>query len=263
MTCTPISLPGGVSAIVCTKGRGRRLKCRCGHPADLLCDAPGKGEGGTCSEPLCYGCRKQRPNPKPGGPPLDYCPRCFAPPAPPAPPPARGPPPYIHTVLHQLLPWNRVVPVGPCEDCGGLVKRNGPPYNHHGHRGPIPSERAAYFDTYGAPWPRCPEHEGPYTADCLGRVCPLTCCPTRPIPELPPLRPTPALPTWQQASPDGAMSTPAPAPVAPAASLPSSTRCRRAGCGHPLELHGAGGCRGTRARPDGPALLCTCTRRAS
>jgi hypothetical protein len=55
MTCTPVSLPGGGTAIVCTTGRARR--CRCGNRATLLCDwkMPRK-KSGTCDAPICPKC---------------------------------------------------------------------------------------------------------------------------------------------------------------------------------------------------------------
>lgn len=67
MTCTPVTLPGGVRAIVCT--RGPRPRCACGRPATIQCDAPtpaslissGPNAGrvrkaGTCDRHLCASC---------------------------------------------------------------------------------------------------------------------------------------------------------------------------------------------------------------
>lgn len=53
MTCTPVSMPGGGTAIVCTSTR----RCRCGNRATLLCDwkVPTK-KSGTCDAPLCPKC---------------------------------------------------------------------------------------------------------------------------------------------------------------------------------------------------------------
>lgn len=67
MPCRPVSVPGGF-AIVCGP-RGRRRKCACGRPADLLCDGkvPSK-KSGTCDRPLCSKCAT---SPAPG---VDLCP---------------------------------------------------------------------------------------------------------------------------------------------------------------------------------------------
>lgn len=53
MTCTPVSLPGGGTAIVC----GPTQRCRCGKRATLLCDwkVPSK-QSGTCDAPMCTNC---------------------------------------------------------------------------------------------------------------------------------------------------------------------------------------------------------------
>lgn len=55
MTCDPVRLPGGGTAIVCSSRR--RQRCKCGKPANLLCDwkVPAK-KSGTCDVPLCSGC---------------------------------------------------------------------------------------------------------------------------------------------------------------------------------------------------------------
>jgi hypothetical protein len=55
MPCEVIHLPGGGTAIVCS--RGRRQRCACGKPATLLCDWKVKGKrSGTCDKPLCASC---------------------------------------------------------------------------------------------------------------------------------------------------------------------------------------------------------------
>lgn len=54
MPCTPVTLPGGARAIVCT--RGPRMRCACGHPATLQCDAPSGRRSGTCDRHLCASC---------------------------------------------------------------------------------------------------------------------------------------------------------------------------------------------------------------
>jgi len=55
MTCTPIKI-GSMRAIVCTRGRGKKVKhcCACGRQSFLLCDW--KVGSGTCSAPLCDIC---------------------------------------------------------------------------------------------------------------------------------------------------------------------------------------------------------------
>lgn len=55
MTCERVSLPGGITAIVC--GTRRKPRCKCGQPAPLLCDwkVPGK-KSGTCDAPICKRC---------------------------------------------------------------------------------------------------------------------------------------------------------------------------------------------------------------
>jgi len=71
MGCDVIEVPGG-AAIVCTRGRSRssRACVGCGARATRLCDyrvAPGRGEQGLCSAPLCARCTRKH-----GG--LDHCP---------------------------------------------------------------------------------------------------------------------------------------------------------------------------------------------
>lgn len=53
MTCTPVNLPGGGMAIVCTTTQ----RCKCGNRATLECDwkVPEKASG-TCDKPLCAKC---------------------------------------------------------------------------------------------------------------------------------------------------------------------------------------------------------------
>lgn len=56
MTCDPVQLPNGATAIVCSSSR--RPKCSgCGKPARLLCDWKTKtGRYGTCDAPVCESC---------------------------------------------------------------------------------------------------------------------------------------------------------------------------------------------------------------
>jgi hypothetical protein len=57
MTCTPVTLPNGAKAIVCTSRR--RQRCKCGRPASLLCDwkTPTKRKPDkTCDAPICGSC---------------------------------------------------------------------------------------------------------------------------------------------------------------------------------------------------------------
>lgn len=53
MTCERVTMPGGVTAIVC----GPRRRCACGRRATLLCDwkVPTK-KSGTCDAPVCVDC---------------------------------------------------------------------------------------------------------------------------------------------------------------------------------------------------------------
>lgn len=55
MACQSISLPGGGTAIVCT--RERPARCACGHLHTRLCDwkVPDR-KSGTCDAPLCAVC---------------------------------------------------------------------------------------------------------------------------------------------------------------------------------------------------------------
>jgi len=60
MPCTTIEMPGGVRAIVCSRGgRGSRAKCShpdCTGPADFLCDyetGMARGKIQTCDAKLC------------------------------------------------------------------------------------------------------------------------------------------------------------------------------------------------------------------
>lgn len=61
MTCDRLDLPGGGTAIVCTRGkRGRSCKV-CGRRATRECDFPITPRGGTprtCDAPLCGQCAK-------------------------------------------------------------------------------------------------------------------------------------------------------------------------------------------------------------
>ncbi len=53
MTCTPVRLPRGGTAIICTATR----RCKCGRRATLLCDwkVPTK-KSGTCDAAICTRC---------------------------------------------------------------------------------------------------------------------------------------------------------------------------------------------------------------
>jgi hypothetical protein len=50
MTCDRVSLPGGVTAIVCSPTK----RCKCGRRAPLACDwkMPSR-KSGTCDAPIC------------------------------------------------------------------------------------------------------------------------------------------------------------------------------------------------------------------
>lgn len=65
MTCTPLNLPGGGVAIVCTKG-GKPKRCAtCQRDSKLLCDG--------CDAQLCRACAFSAwAN-------IDFCPRCSTP----------------------------------------------------------------------------------------------------------------------------------------------------------------------------------------
>ncbi len=54
MPCTPVKLPGGARAIVCH--RRPSMRCACGRPATIQCDAPTKRRSGTCDKHLCAAC---------------------------------------------------------------------------------------------------------------------------------------------------------------------------------------------------------------
>jgi len=56
MTCQHVKMPGGVTAIVCSRNQ-RKRKCKCGRPGTLLCDwkMPGKARP-TCDKPICDRC---------------------------------------------------------------------------------------------------------------------------------------------------------------------------------------------------------------
>jgi hypothetical protein len=88
MPCEYLPVPGGV-AIVCSRGRRSRRKCRvCGwRIADFLCDAP-KAPPKTCDAPLCEVCRVQH------GDGVDYCPSCSEK-SKASPAPARAPSPAV------------------------------------------------------------------------------------------------------------------------------------------------------------------------
>ena len=77
MRCESFKLPGGVTAIVCTRGMGRTTKVcvQCGRRADRLCDWPlgGSKTGKTCDRPICSRCALSQPS-EDGSDTLDYCP---------------------------------------------------------------------------------------------------------------------------------------------------------------------------------------------
>ena len=55
MPCTPFRLPGGISGIVCTRGRKSVTRCSvagCTAPSSFQCDHPTKS-GKTCDRHLC------------------------------------------------------------------------------------------------------------------------------------------------------------------------------------------------------------------
>lgn len=60
MTCDHVRLPGGGTAIVCSRSRRPRQKCKCGQPATLLCDWKVKArKSGTCDAPICATCAEE------------------------------------------------------------------------------------------------------------------------------------------------------------------------------------------------------------
>lgn len=55
MTCEHVALPGGETAIVCSRAKSPR--CACGRAAPLLCDwKVSDRKSGTCDEPICERC---------------------------------------------------------------------------------------------------------------------------------------------------------------------------------------------------------------
>ena len=60
MGCQTVSLPDGVTAIVCDRSRRKVERCACGSKATLLCDwrVPTK-KSGTCDAPICAACALQ------------------------------------------------------------------------------------------------------------------------------------------------------------------------------------------------------------
>jgi hypothetical protein len=53
VTCKTVSIPGGITAIVC----GPTRRCKCGRPAKLFCDwKMPKRKSGTCDRPICKTC---------------------------------------------------------------------------------------------------------------------------------------------------------------------------------------------------------------
>ncbi len=55
MPCTPFRLPGGISGIICTRGRKRSHRCSvdgCNAPSSFQCDYQTK-PGKTCDRHLC------------------------------------------------------------------------------------------------------------------------------------------------------------------------------------------------------------------
>lgn len=71
MICTPINFGGGVTGIVCTRGR-RRPCAFCKATASKLCDGPppAKSRKKNCDKPLCT------THAAPDGPERDLCPDC-------------------------------------------------------------------------------------------------------------------------------------------------------------------------------------------
>lgn len=55
MGCEHVKLPGGMTAIVCTRGRSKVKRCSCGRVGTLLCDWK-VGNGKTCDVPICEQC---------------------------------------------------------------------------------------------------------------------------------------------------------------------------------------------------------------
>jgi hypothetical protein len=59
--CDHVTLPGGINAIVCGRGRRKPPSCKCGRPSTKLCDFEVKAHDGhaqarTCDKPLCDAC---------------------------------------------------------------------------------------------------------------------------------------------------------------------------------------------------------------
>lgn len=69
MPCAPVKLPGGITAIACTRaarpGRKGRL-CSCNRLATMVCDWPTE-TGGTCDKNICTNCRRHVRG-------MDFCP---------------------------------------------------------------------------------------------------------------------------------------------------------------------------------------------
>lgn len=71
MTCIPVRLPGGGTAIVCTRGSRRTPRCsmaKCERPGRYQCDAKNALGHGTCDRWLCEMHRTS------AGGNVDYCP---------------------------------------------------------------------------------------------------------------------------------------------------------------------------------------------
>jgi len=59
MPCDRVPLPGGSTAIVCSRGRRGAPCAYCGRASSRLCDFPvtkDRGVKGTCDAPLCSSC---------------------------------------------------------------------------------------------------------------------------------------------------------------------------------------------------------------
>jgi len=69
MPCEVIKIPGGATAIVCSRGsRPRPVPCHyCGKPTTILCDFTGPIAKKTCDRPICENHRDKV------GPDLDHC----------------------------------------------------------------------------------------------------------------------------------------------------------------------------------------------
>lgn len=66
MPCNTVKLPGGMTAIVCSRP-ARGSYCTCGRRAPLVCDWPvPEKNSGTCDKPICPRCSRKQGE-------RDYC----------------------------------------------------------------------------------------------------------------------------------------------------------------------------------------------